>query len=124
MREVLAYVGAGMVGMWGIAHAIPTPQVVSGFEPTTPDNHRVILQEWIAEAFAMWGIAALAISVTFVDSEASASAWVYRIVAALLVALAVLTALTGSRTRVIWFKICPMLLTSSAALLVVASITH
>lgn len=113
-----------MVGMWGIAHAIPTPQVIAGFEPTSRDNHRVILQEWLVEAFAMWGIAALAIGVTFIDSGASTSAWVYRIAAALLVALAGLTALTGSRTRVVWFKVCPVLLTSSAALLVVASIFH
>jgi hypothetical protein len=31
--------------------------------------------------------------------------------------LAVLTALTGARTRVVWFKICPVLLSSSAVLL-------
>jgi hypothetical protein len=53
MREVLACVGAGMVGMRGSAHAIQTPQVVGGFEPTSTDNHRVILQERLAEAFAM-----------------------------------------------------------------------
>lgn len=46
----------------------------------------------------------------------------YFAAAALLVALAALTALTGARTRVIWFKICPVLLTSSAALLVVAGL--
>jgi hypothetical protein len=36
--------------------------------------------------------------------------------------LAVLTALTGTRTRVVWFKICPVLLTSSAVLLLLASL--
>ena len=40
--------------------------------------------------------------------------WIYRVVAGLLIALAVLTTLTGARTRVIWFKICPVLLTGSA----------
>ena len=33
----------------------------------------------------------------------------------------VLTALTGARTAVIWFKICPVVLTCSAILLLVAS---
>ena len=47
--------------------------------------------------------------------------WVYRAVAGLLAALAVLTALTGARTGVIWFKVCPILLGSAAALLLVAS---
>jgi len=46
---------------------------------------------------------------------------VYRAASALLVALATLTALTGARTRVIWFKICPALLTAAAILLLAAS---
>jgi hypothetical protein len=47
---------------------------------------------------------------------------VYRVAAGVLVALAVLTGLTGARTPVVWFKVCPVLLTTSAALLVLASI--
>jgi hypothetical protein len=46
---------------------------------------------------------------------------VYRVAAGLLVALAVLTGLTGARTPVVWSKVCPVLLTTSAALLVLAS---
>jgi hypothetical protein len=42
---------------------------------------------------------------------------VCRAVSALLIALATLTALTGARTPVIWFKICPVLLGATAALL-------
>jgi hypothetical protein len=33
----------------------------------------------------------------------------------------VLTSLTGARTPVVWFKICPIVLTGAAALLLVAS---
>lgn len=51
MDEVLAYVAAGLVGLWGVAHAVPTRQVVAGFGPITVDNRRVLLQEWLAEAF-------------------------------------------------------------------------
>jgi len=122
MAEVLAYVAAALVGLWGVSHAVPTRQVVAGFEPTAVDNHRIIVQEWLSEAFTMWGLAALVIAVTAIAGDADVTGWVYRIVAALLVALAVLTALTGSRTRVIWFKVCPVVLTSTAVLLVVASI--
>lgn len=53
MADVLAYVAAALVGLWGIshaAHAAPTRRVVAGFEPTAADNHWVILQEWLAEA--------------------------------------------------------------------------
>jgi hypothetical protein len=38
-----------------------------------------------------------------------------------LVVLAALTTVTGARTPVIWFRICPFVLTGVAALLVAAS---
>jgi len=69
----------------------------------------------------MWGIAAVVIAATAAGGTADARAWVYRAASALLVALATLTALTGARTRVIWFKICPALLTAAAILLLAAS---
>jgi citrate synthase len=45
MAAILAYAAAALVALWGVAHAIPTRQVLAGFEPITPDNRRVILQE-------------------------------------------------------------------------------
>lgn len=100
---------------------MPTTRAVAGFGPISPDNRRVILQEWIAEGVALWGLAALVVAVTAVDTDADVTAWVYRVAAGILVALAALTAATGARTAVIWFKICPALLTGSAALLLAAS---
>lgn len=123
MAEVLAYLAAGVVALWGTSHAIPTRQVVAGFEPITPDNRLIITQEWLAEAFTMLGVAAAVIVTTAVaGADSQATVWLYRVAAGLLLALAALTALTGARTRVIWFKICPVLLTSSAALLIAASL--
>jgi hypothetical protein len=123
MATILAYVAAAVVGLWGVAHAVPTRRVVAGFAPVTADNRWIILQEWMAEAFTMWGLAALVIAATAVGGAgADVTIWVYRIVAGLLVAFAALTALTGARTRVVWFKICPVLLSGSAALLVAASV--
>lgn len=69
----------------------------------------------------MWGLAAIVVAATLAGSETSVTAWVYRAGAGLLLGLAVLTALTGARTAVIWFKICPVLLTTSAVLLLLAS---
>jgi hypothetical protein len=46
---------------------------------------------------------------------------VYRVAAALLLALGTLTALTGARTPVVWFKICPGVMAAAAVLLLVAS---
>ena len=123
MAITLASLAAALVALWGVAHAIPTSQVLASFQPITLDNRRVVLQEWLAEAFTMWGLAGIIVTVTIVGGAGShASQWVYRAVAALLFALAVLTGLTGARTPVIWFKICPVLLTFSAALLLAASL--
>jgi hypothetical protein len=120
---ILAYVAAAVVAVWGVAHAVPARQVLGAFAPITADNRRIVVQEWLAEAFTMWGIAVLVIVVTAVGgTDTSTRVWVYRVAAGLLVALAVLTALTGARTPVVWFKICPVLLASSAALLVAASL--
>ena len=121
MTTALAYVAAVLVGMWGVAHALPTRRVIADFGPIGHNNRRILLQEWLAEAITMWGLAALVIVVTEVGGAGSHVAhWVYRVVAGLLLALAVLTAMTGDRTPVVWFKICPVLLTCSSVLLLLA----
>ena len=120
--QVLAYLAAALVGVWGIAHAVPTKRVVAGFAPITADNRRVLTQEWLAESLTMWGMATLVVAVTATAADSQVTLIVYRVVAGLLVALAVLTAVTGARTPIVWFKICPALLATSAALLLVASI--
>lgn len=119
--RALAYSAAATVALWEVSHVIPTRQVVGGFAPIIADNRRVLTQEWLAEAVTMWGIAALIIAVAAGAGSASLRDWVYRILAGLLIALAALTALTGARTRVVWFKICPVVLSGSAALLLIAS---
>jgi hypothetical protein len=122
-QDTFAYIAAATVGIWGVAHAIPTSRVAAGFAPITDDNRRVLIQEWLAEAFTMWGLALLVVLTTAVgDAGSHVTIWVYRGVAGLLVALALLTGLTGARTPVVWFKVCPVLLSTSAVLLLLASV--
>jgi len=123
VTAILAYVAAAVVALWGVAHAVPTGQVLAGFEPISTANRRIVVQEWLAEAFTMWGVAAVVIAVTAVGgADPGSRVWVYRVAAGLLIALGALTALTGARTPVVWFKICPAVLAGSAALLVAASV--
>ncbi|MFE1251441.1 hypothetical protein [Streptomyces sp. NPDC058766] len=105
-----------------MSHAIPTQGVVAGFGNVSTDNRRVLVQEWLAEAVTMWSFAVLVVVVTAVGGGTSTADWVYRVVAGALLVLAGLTALTGARTEVIWFRICPVLLGGSAALLLVAGL--
>ena len=111
VRGVLAYIAAATVALWGVAHVIPTRKVVAGFAPITLDNRRVLTQEWLAEALAMWGVASVVVVVTAVAGGATMR--VYRLFAGLLIAQAALTAATGARTPLIWFKLCPVLLVAA-----------
>ncbi len=124
MSAILAYLAGGVVAVWGVAHAVPTARVLAGFEPVTVANRRVIAQEWLAEAFTMWGVSAMVIVATATGGAGGDTVrdWVYRVAAGLLAALGTLTALTGARTAVVWFKVCPVLLTGVAALLLTASL--
>lgn len=122
MGAVLAYLAAGVVGLWGVAHVLPTARVVRSFSDTSRDNRFVVAQEWIAEAMTMWFIAAVVVIATASGSSHNELAdWIYRASAIMLLAVAVLTAITGARTAVIFFKICPLLLSITAALLLTAS---
>ena len=78
MTSVLACAAAALVAVWGVAHAIPTRQVIAGFAPIEPDNRRIVTQEWLAEAFTMWGLAAIVVAATLAGSGTSVAAWVYR----------------------------------------------
>lgn len=62
------------------------------------------------------------VAVAAVGGDTALRAWVYRCLAGLLLAIGALTAATGSRTPVIWFKICPVVMTVSAALLLISSL--
>lgn len=119
--RTLAYLAATIVALWGVAHAVPTRRVIAGFAPISTDNRRVLTQEWLAEALTMWGSAVLIVIVTAHGGDTTTMAWVYRGIAGLLLAIAALTAVTGSGTPVVWFKICPVVLTVSATLLLTAS---
>jgi hypothetical protein len=124
MSAVLAYVAAGAVALWGFAHVLPTAKVVEGYSDTSRDNRLVITQEWIAEAMTMWFIAAVVVIATATSgSQHSLVDWIYRVPAILLFAIAALTAVTGARTPVIFFKICPVVLGATAVLLLAASWT-
>ncbi len=120
MSTGLAYAAAAVIAIWGVAHVIPTRQVVTGFARVSVDNRRIVVQEWLAEGLMMWGTAAFVIAAA-AAAPGDGRAWAYRVAAGLLLAVGVLTALTGARTRVVWFKICPVVMGAGAALLLTAS---
>lgn len=71
---------------------------------------------------AMWFIAAVVIVATALGgSHQNLTDWVDRVSGIMLLAIAALTAVTGARTSIVFFKICPVLLTVTAGLLLAGS---
>jgi hypothetical protein len=77
--------------------------------------------EWVAEAVTMLFVGALLAAVTLADGDGAVVPLVYGLSAAALAAIAVLTAFTGARTPVVWFKACPFVMATCIALILVGS---
>jgi energy-converting hydrogenase Eha subunit E len=123
MNEALVYAGAAIVILWGIAHIIPTKNIVKGFGAISDDNKKVLAMEAIAEGLTLIFLGLLPILITALgDSQSYTAHIVYIAGAVMLLIMALLTLLTGARTPVIWYKICPAVKTLAAALYILASV--
>jgi len=108
INDILLYVGAAVITLWGIAHIVPTKSVVTGFGKMSQDNRRIITMGWIAEGLTLCFIGLLVLFVTiWGEGNNQTSAIVYLASAVMLVVMAVLTSMTGARTSIVPIKICP-----------------
>lgn len=121
MNEMLIYIGSGVIIVWGVAHLIPTKAIVNGFGAISEDNRKIITMESIAEGLSLIFLGVLALLVTLVgDYDDTVSQAVLWAVAAMLLIMALLTQLTGARTALIPYKICPVVKTIVAVLIILA----
>ena len=119
LNDLLLYISAAIVALWGLMHLAVTKSVVDGFGEISPDNRWIILQEWIIEGVAMVFLAILLVYFTFTGVVDLVMYW---LIAGALIIFAIITALTGARTAITPFKVCPVLLTISAVLIWVGTI--
>ena len=118
MNILLSTIGACLTAFWGISHLFPTKNVVKGFGDISVDNKRIITMEWIIEGLALIFVGALVLVVTFAGEPLSVTArMVYRVSAVFLLAMAVLSLFTGARIKFLPFRLCPIIFTSSAVLI-------
>jgi hypothetical protein len=121
--SILLYAGSLISISWGVAHIIATRRVVKGFGRLTEDNKRLIQMEWVAEGLTLCFLGTLVLLTAMTPSGRSpASIIVYRTAAAMALALAGWTAVTGARTSIIPIKICPWIMTIVAILFFVGSV--
>lgn len=79
--------------------------------------------EWIAEGLTLVFIGMLVLLITVLNgSQTPASINVFRISAAMLLVMALLTLFTGARTSIVPVKICPVVKTGVAILFLLASL--
>lgn len=115
--NALLYTGSAIIILWGIAHIVPVRGVVKGFGAISEDNRRIITMEWLAEGLTLIFIGVLVLLVSPQASAGNGAArWVVMASAGMLLVMAVLTQMTGARTKVVWIKICPWVKTLVAVL--------
>ena len=91
MQSVFLYLGAALTAIWGIAHLIPTKDVVAGFGDISEDNRHIITMEWIVEGVSLILMGSLVAIVTFIDPQTVNSTSVYIMSATGLLILALIS---------------------------------
>ena len=123
LDNVLLYLGAAILFVWGVAHIVPTRNVVAGFGPLSEDNRINITMEWVAEGLALAFVGALAALVT---SVGGADDPVRRVVVWAIVAFCVLmgawTFIVGRRSTILPIRLCPWVLAVAAVLLLLGNL--
>jgi hypothetical protein len=123
MNAFLIYTGSVILILWGLAHLMPTRQIVKGFGDISADNKKILAMEIIAEGLTLIFLGVLPILVTvWGDMESTTANIVYFAEAGMLLVMALVTLFTGSRTPVIWYKLCPAVKVIAAAFLVLGSV--
>ncbi|MFA5079404.1 MAG: hypothetical protein WC541_07965 [Dehalococcoidia bacterium] len=118
VRKVLVIIGGSLSILWGIAHLIPTGSVADGFGATSVDNKRIILMEWINEGLTLLFLGTLVILIAvFNYSNLKSRRIVFIAAAVMLIAMAVLSLCTGAQIDFIPYRLCPVIFTVSAVLI-------
>jgi len=117
INTILLYSGAAITFLWGTAHLFPTKNVVKGFGNISVDNKNIITMEWIIEGVALIFTGIIVAGVTILGPADKVTAFIYISSSMLLISLAVISLFTGFKVKFLPFKLCPVLFTLSAVLI-------
>ena len=117
--QSLIYIGGGLSLLWGIAHLIPTRSVVRGFGDISEDNQRIISMEWIMEGVTLIFLGLTVITITALDPTGTASTVIYLLTSMCLIIIAFISLLTGFKVHFLPFRLCPVIFSLSAVLVVI-----
>jgi hypothetical protein len=118
IRKILILIGGFLTAVWGIAHLLPTKNVVEGFGEISVDNARIITMEWVNEGLTLIFIGLLTIAVTLVSKgNNKVTKMVYLLSFIMLEAMAILSLFTGFNIDFLPYKLCPIIFTVSGLLI-------
>jgi hypothetical protein len=118
MKKIFLYVAGTLTLLWGLSHLFPTANVVRDFGDISTDNKLIITMEWIAEGMTLTFLGLLTIIVTMTDTESKLARNVYLSIVIMLFSLAVVSLFTGFRINFLPFKLCPVIFSLSALLII------
>ena len=121
MNQILLYAASAMLVLWGITHLIPTRSVVKSFGDISEDNRRIIAMEWITEGAALIFMGLLVAGATWEFPASAVSRMVYHLTFLMLNALSLISLFTGFRVNILPLKLCPVIFTVSAFLILLGA---
>ena len=119
---ILLYLGSSLTILWGISHLIPTKNVVNDFGDISKDNRHIITMEWIVEGVSLIFIGVLIAVVTVINPDSRDMRNVALGGEAVVLSLALVSLFTGFKVNFLPFKLCPFILTISAALILIGAL--
>jgi len=114
---ILIIIRAAITIIWGVAHLFPTKSVVKGFGDISTDNKNIIAMEWIVEGVSLIFIGVIVLGVSFIDAVSNIAAFIFIASTGILIVLALVSLFTGFKVNFSPFKLCPLLFTTSAILI-------
>ena len=119
LNTILLYLGAALLVLWGVAHIIPTRNVVAGFGSLSEDNRINITMEWVAEGLALAFVGALVALVTALGGPNDPVArFVVWSVVGFCIVMGGWTFIVGRHSSIVPIRLCPLVLAVAAMLLV------
>ena len=77
MENILLIISSALLAGWGIAHIIPTSNIVKDFGDISGDNRNIIRMEWIIEGATLIFLGLLVLVVSLIDRNHVVSRTVY-----------------------------------------------
>jgi hypothetical protein len=121
-NQILLYIGSALTVIWGVAHLFPTKSVVKGFGDISTDNKHIITMEWIVEGVSLIFVGLLCAGLTFLGYSNTISKFVFIFLGIFLFVLAIVSLFTGFKVNFLPFKLCPLIFSVSAILLITGAI--